>query len=47
LKQRASIATTGATFGECGEGFIRFACATSMDNLKVAMVRPKRFIAKL
>ena len=32
---------------ECGEGFIRCAYATSMDNLKEAMVRLKRFIAKL
>ncbi|HYA79106.1 MAG TPA: pyridoxal phosphate-dependent aminotransferase, partial [Candidatus Nitrosopolaris sp.] len=40
-------AVPGTAFGECGEGFIRCAYATSMDNLKEAMVRLKRFIAKL
>ena len=37
----------GTAFGECGEGFVRCAYATSLDNIKEAMVRLKRFIGKL
>jgi aminotransferase len=40
-------AVPGTAFGNCGEGFIRCAYATSMDNLKEAMNRLKRFIAKI
>jgi len=36
----------GTAFGDCGEGFIRCAYATGMDNLKEAMNRLKRFIAR-
>jgi aminotransferase len=37
----------GTAFGACGEGFVRCAYATSMDNIKEAMLRLKRFISKL
>jgi aminotransferase len=37
----------GAAFGACGEGFVRCAYATSMENLKEAMVRMQRFIGRL
>ena len=37
----------GTAFGECGEGFVRCAYATSLDNIKEAMVRLKRFVGKL
>jgi aminotransferase len=37
----------GTAFGTCGEGFVRCAYATSMDNIKEAMVRLKRFTAGL
>lgn len=37
----------GTAFGECGEGFVRCAYATSLDNIKEAMVRLNRFIGKL
>jgi aminotransferase len=37
----------GTAFGDCGEGFVRCAYATSLDNIKEAMVRLKRFIGKL
>ena len=37
----------GTAFGECGEGFVRCAYATNMDNIKEAMKRLKRFTAKL
>ncbi|MFO1511579.1 MAG: aminotransferase class I/II-fold pyridoxal phosphate-dependent enzyme [Verrucomicrobiota bacterium] len=37
----------GTAFGECGEGFVRCAYATNLDNIKEAMVRLKRFIGML
>ena len=36
----------GTAFGPCGEGFVRAAYATGMDDLKEAMVRLERFIKK-
>jgi len=36
----------GTAFGECGEGFVRCAYATSMENIKEAMVRLKRFVGR-
>jgi len=36
----------GTAFGACGEGFVRCAYATSMENLKEAMARLRRFLAK-
>jgi aminotransferase len=47
LNEEKVAAVPGTAFGECGEGFIRCAYATNMDNLKEAMVRLKRFIGKL
>jgi aminotransferase len=44
LQEEKVAAVPGTAFGECGEGFIRCAYATSMDNLKEAMVRLHRFI---
>jgi len=44
LREEKVAAVPGTAFGECGEGFIRCAYATSMDNLKEATVRLKRFI---
>jgi aminotransferase len=37
----------GTAFGECGEGFVRCAYATGMENIKEAMTRLKRFIQRL
>jgi len=37
----------GSAFGECGEGFVRCAYATSMDNIKEAMKRLARFTKNL
>ncbi len=37
----------GTAFGRCGEGFVRAAYATGMDDLKEAMVRLQRFIKRL
>lgn len=37
----------GTAFGPCGEGFVRAAYATGMDDLKEAMHRLQRFIQRL
>ena len=47
LNEEKVAAVPGTAFGECGEGFIRCAYATNMENLKEAMNRLKRFIGKL
>lgn len=47
LEQEKVAVVPGSAFGACGEGFVRCAYATSMDNLKEAMVRLDRFIRKL
>lgn len=36
----------GTAFGACGEGFIRCSYATSLDEIKEAMIRIARFIEK-
>ncbi len=46
LHEERVAVVPGTAFGECGEGFVRCAYATSMDNIKEAMRRIKRFIAK-
>jgi aminotransferase len=47
LHEERVAVVPGSAFGECGEGFVRCAYATSMDNIKEAMRRVKRFISKL
>jgi aminotransferase len=47
LSEEKVAIVPGTAFGECGEGFVRCAYATNMENLKEAMVRLKRFIGKL
>ena len=47
LRQEKVAAVPGTAFGACGEGFIRCAYATGMENLKEAMVRMQRFIGRL
>ena len=37
----------GNAFGKNGEGFVRMAYATSMDNLEESMKRIKAFMSKL
>jgi len=46
LHEEKVAAVPGTAFGECGEGFIRCAYATSLENIKEAMVRLKRFTAQ-
>ena len=47
LREERVAVVPGTAFGECGEGFVRCAYATSLDNIKEAMVRLRRFIGKL
>ncbi len=47
LNEEKVAAVPGTAFGDCGEGFLRCAYATSLDNIKEAVVRLKRFIGKL
>ena len=47
LHEERVAAVPGTAFGECGEGFIRCAYATNLDNIKEAMVRLQRFIGKM
>jgi aminotransferase len=47
LREEKVAVVPGTAFGACGEGFVRCAYATSMDNIKEAMIRIRRFIARL
>jgi aminotransferase len=47
LHEEKVAVVPGTAFGDCGEGFVRCAYATSLDNIKEAMVRLKRFIGRL
>ncbi len=47
LEEEKVAVVPGSAFGACGEGFVRCAYATSLDNIKEAMVRLARFVQKL
>jgi len=47
LTEEKVAVVPGTAFGECGEGFVRCAYATSLENIKEAMVRLRRFVARL
>ncbi len=47
LKEERVACVPGTAFGESGEGFLRISYAYSIENLKIAMERIKRFINKL
>jgi aminotransferase len=47
LSEEKVAVVPGTAFGACGEGFVRCAYATSMENLKEAMIRLRRFLARL
>ncbi|MGB9975854.1 aminotransferase class I/II-fold pyridoxal phosphate-dependent enzyme [Thermovenabulum sp.] len=44
LKEEKVAVVPGSAFGDGGEGFIRIAYSTSMENLKEAVIRIKKFI---
>src|SRR3974390_2326918 len=47
LREEKVAVVPGTAFGACGEGFVRCAYATSLENVKEAMVRMGRFIKGL
>ena len=47
LEEEKVAAVPGTAFGDCGEGFLRISYAYSLDHLKTAMERLKRFVEKL
>jgi len=47
LHEEKVAVVPGTAFGACGEGFVRCAYATSMENIKEAMARMSRFISRL
>ena len=47
LKEQSVAVVPGTAFGKCGEGFVRCAYATSLDEIRTAMDKTERFIAKI
>ncbi|MGI6085687.1 MAG: aminotransferase class I/II-fold pyridoxal phosphate-dependent enzyme [Acetivibrionales bacterium] len=47
LMEEKVLMVPGNAFGNCGEGFVRATYATSIDNIREAMVRIKRFLDSL
>ncbi|MBQ9610528.1 MAG: aminotransferase class I/II-fold pyridoxal phosphate-dependent enzyme, partial [Lachnospiraceae bacterium] len=47
LQDEELAVVPGTAFGDCGEGFLRISYAYSIDELREAMGRIKRFITKL
>jgi aminotransferase len=47
LREEKVAVVPGDAFGECGEGYLRISYAYSLENLKVAIGRLKRFVEKL
>lgn len=47
LREQKVAVVPGTAFGDCGEGFLRISYAYSIDNLKVAMGRIRKFIESL
>ena len=47
LEEEKVAVVPGTAFGDCGEGFLRISYAYSIDDLKVALNRMKKFIARL
>ena len=46
LEEEKVAVVPGTAFGSCCEGYIRISYASSLDNLKEALVRLKRFLEK-
>ena len=47
LKEEKVAVVPGTAFGACGEGFLRISYAYSLDNLKEALGRVRRFVERL
>jgi len=46
LQEEKVAIVPGNAFGECGEGFVRISYASSLENIREAMVRLKRFVER-
>ena len=46
MEEKVAI-VPGTAFGDCGEGFLRISYAYSIDNLKIALERVKKFVERL
>ncbi len=46
LQEEKVAVVPGTAFGDCGEGYLRISYAYSIENLKVALERMERFVAK-
>ena len=47
LEEEKVAVVPGTAFGECGEGFLRISYAYSLDTLRIAMEKMKRFVERL
>lgn len=47
LMEEKVAVVPGTAFGDCGEGFLRISYASSLENLKEAMVRMERYMNRL
>ena len=47
LQEEKVAVVPGTAFGDCGEGFLRISYAYSLEDLKEALGRLERFIARL
>ena len=47
LEEENVAVVPGTAFGDSGEGFLRITYAYSIDNLKVAMEKLKKFVNRL
>ena len=47
LQEEKVALVPGTAFGDCGEGFLRISYAYSLDNLRIAMERLKKFVSRL
>ena len=47
LQEEKVALVPGTAFGDCGEGFLRISYAYSLDNLRIAMERLKKFVLRL
>jgi len=47
LNEKKVACVPGAAFGACGEGYIRCAYATAMDQIEIAMERMAEFVKTL
>lgn len=47
LEEQKVAVVPGTAFGDCGEGFLRISYAYSLENLKIALERVKKFVESL